>query len=166
MDPLNAVSLAAALLCGLVTGLLFGFVVVAMPGIGTLTDRDFLRSFAVMDRVIQNQQPLFMVVWIGSVLAVIATAVIALIDGDGSERTLAVASAAVYLLGVQVPTALINIPLNNALQALDLDSMDEPSLARARSEFEPRWNRWNAIRTGFGTVATVLLLVLLLQLGG
>lgn len=164
MDLLNVVTIVAALLCGLVTGLLFGFVVVAMPGIGTMEDREFLRGFKVMDRVIQDNQPLFMVTWIGSVLASIGVAILGVVELEGADRVLAILAPAVYVLGVQVPTASINIPLNNTLQALDLDAMDGAALVRARRDFEPRWNRWNAIRTAFGAVATTLLLVLLLRL--
>ncbi len=166
MDITHIAVIAAALSCGLVTGLLFGFVVVAMPGIGTLDDREFLRGFKVMDRVIQDRQPLFMVAWIGSVLAVVATAVLGIVELDGTDRVLAVAAAGVWLLGMQVPTAAINIPLNNTVQALDLDRMDTAALRAARQAFEGRWNRWNAIRTVLGTVATLLLLVLLLRLDG
>ena len=164
MDVLQVVLVISALLCGLVTGLLLGFVVVAMPGIGTLSDREFLRGFAVMDKVIQDRQPVFMLAWVGSVAAVIATAVLGIVDLHGTDRVLSVLAAALYLLGVQLPTAAINIPLNNAVQALDLDRMDEPALATARRAFEPRWNRWNAIRTGLGTITTILLLILLSRL--
>ncbi len=166
MDVLHIVVIVAALLCGLVTGLLFGFAVVAMPGIGTLGDREFLRGFKVMDRVIQDRHPLFMLAWIGSVLAAGATGVLGLMELDGTEQALAVVAAAVYLLGVQVPTATINIPLNNAVQGFDLDGMDATALQEARLAFEPRWNRWNAIRTALGAGATTLLLVLLLRLSG
>ncbi len=164
MDVLQIVAIAAALLCALVTGLLFGFVVVAMPGIGTLDDGAFLRGFQVMDRVIQDRQPLFMLTWIGSVVAVLATAALGIAELDGAELALALAAAAVYLLGVQLPTAAVNIPLNNAVQAIDPGAMDVASLRQARLAFEPRWNRWNAIRTAMGALATVLLLVLLLRL--
>lgn len=164
MDVTQIVVIVAALLCGLVTGLLFGFAVVAMPGIGTLPDRDFLRGFRVMDRVIQDRQPMFMVAWLGSVVAAALTALVGIVDLDGSEQVLAVAAAAIYLLGVQLPTAAINIPLNNDVQALDLDAMDGPALAESRRAFEARWNRWNAIRTALGALATLLLLVLLSRL--
>ncbi len=164
MDAVQIAAIVAALLCALVTGLLFGFVVVAMPGIGTLDDAAFLRGFQVMDRVIQDRQPLFMVAWLGSVVAVLATAALGIAQLDGADRALAVAAAAVYLLGVQVPTAAINIPLNNAIQAIDPAAMDAAALAEARRGFEPRWNRWNAIRTALGALATLLLLVLLLRL--
>ncbi len=164
MEALYIVTIAAALLCGLVTGLLFGFAVVAMPGLGTLNDGAFLRGFQVMDRVIQNRQPLFMVAWVGSVLAVVATAVLGIAELDGADLLLALAAAVVYLLGVQVPTAAINIPLNNAIQAIDPETLDAEAQRRARQDFEARWNQWNGIRTAMGVVTTVLLLVLLLRL--
>ena len=77
---------------------------------------------------------------------------------------LLVAAVLVYLLGVQLPTATINIPLNNSVQALEIDAMDEAALATARREFEARWNRWNSIRTVLACLVSVLLLVLLSRL--
>ena len=64
----------ATLLCALVAGLLFAFAVVTIPGISRLNDREFIRAFQVMDDVIQRNQPIFMLVWLGSaVLMLIAT---------------------------------------------------------------------------------------------
>jgi uncharacterized membrane protein len=57
----------------------------------------------------------------------------------------------------------INVPLNNRLQTLDVDAMDETAQATAREAFEPRWNRWNGIRSVVASLASVLLIVLLLQ---
>lgn len=163
---LDLMVVSAALLCAMVTGLLLGFLIVAMPGIGTLEDRAFLRAFQVMDEVIQDRQPWFMVLWAGSVVAVLGTAVVGIIELEGIDRALSVAAAVVYLLGVQLPTATINIPLNNLVQTLDLAAMDEPFVTTARADFEARWNRWNAIRTVLGMVSTLMLLVLLLRMSG
>jgi uncharacterized membrane protein len=64
----------ATLFCSLVAGLVFAFAIVVMPGIKSLGDRDFLQSFKVMDRVIQNNQPIFIFVWLGSaVILIIST---------------------------------------------------------------------------------------------
>ena len=72
-------------------------------------------------------------------------------------------AAAVYLLYVQLPTFAINVPLNNALQKLDVGAMNEPARNRARDEFEARWTRWNASRTGCASVTSFALLLLLLR---
>ena len=153
----------AALLCGLVAGLLFGFVVVAMPGIGTLRDGEFIRAFQVMDRIIQDNHPLFMVAWVGSVVTVIATAVFAFGSLDGTDLVLVIVAAVVYLGGVQVPTAAINIPLNNRLQRVDTATAGERELATERGAFEARWNRWNAIRTALAVASTALLIIVALR---
>ena len=52
--------IASTLLCALVTGFIFTYSVVVMPGFAKLDDRDFIRAFQVTDGVIQNNQPLFM----------------------------------------------------------------------------------------------------------
>ena len=156
--------ISATLLCSLVAGFLLAFAVVAMPGMKSLNDREFIRAFQVIDGVIQNRQPIFMVVWIGSVVALLTSAVLGIGQLDGYERMLIICAALVYMLGVQLPTFTINIPLNNKLQALEVDTMDETRRKAARDDFEPRWNRWNAIRTAFASLTSTQLIVLLFRL--
>ena len=156
--------IAAIFLCSLVAGFLFAFAVVVMPGIGKLGDGEFLRAFQVMDGVIQNNQPVFMLVWIGSVVALLVSAALGFGQLDGTGRILMIAAVLVYLLGVQVPTATLNIPLNNTVKALEIDAMDEPAQATARTAFESRWNTSNSIRTVLASLVSVLLIVLLLRL--
>lgn len=156
--------MVAIFLCSLVAGFLFAFAVVVMPGIGRLGDGEFLRAFQVMDRVIQNNQPLFLLVWIGSAVALLAAAALGFGRLDGAGRLLMIAAALVYLLGVQLPTVAFNIPLNNRLQTLEIDRLDETARAAARQRFEARWLYWNSIRTVLASLASVLLIVLLLGL--
>jgi uncharacterized membrane protein len=154
----------ATVLCSLVAGFLFAFATVVMPGTKNLDDGAFLRAFQVIDGVIQKNQPLFMLMWIGSVLSLIAAAALGAWKLAGLDRMLLVLAALIFVLGVQVPTATINIPLNNAVQALDTKTMSQTDLRRARDDFESRWNQWNAIRTVLAIVVTVLLIALLLRL--
>jgi uncharacterized membrane protein len=135
-----------------------------MPGIQSLDDRDFLRAFKAMDLVIQRNQALFMIVWIGSVLALVVSALLSLWQLGGVDRLLTLLAALVYVLGVQLPTATINVPLNNRLQKQDLNAATDAVVHEARNDFEDRWIRWNVIRTAFATLTSVLLIVLLLRL--
>jgi uncharacterized membrane protein len=151
----------ALLLCALVAGFLFAFAVVIMPGIQQLDDGPYLRAFQVIDRVIQDNQPLFMLVWVGSVLAVLAASLVALIYGEGLPRGFTVAACLLYLAGVQFPTMAINIPLNNRVKSLDIDVLDEMTRQTERQAFELRWNRSNGARTMISVVATVLLIAAL-----
>lgn len=154
----------ATLLCSLVAGFLFAFAVVVMPGIARLDDRGFLRAFQVIDGVIQRGQPVFGLVWVGSVLAVLATVALGAVQLSGADRLIAIAAGAAYLAGVQLPTAAVNIPLNNELQAVDVDAVDDAGARASRERFEGRWNRANLARTVVGTAAAAAFMILLLRL--
>ena len=154
----------ATFLCSLVAGFLFAFAIVVMPGISSLNDQEFIRAFQVMDRVIQNNQPIFVLVWVGSVVALVTSAVLGIGQLDGARRLLIIFAALAYLLGVQLPTFTINVPLNNKLQTLDVDAMNETAQKAARKDFEPRWNRWNSFRTAFASLTSVLLIILVFRL--
>jgi uncharacterized membrane protein len=164
MDLFLAAAIVATFLCALVAGFLFAFAVVAMPGIRNLNDAEFIRAFQVMDRVIQDNQPVFLIVWVGSAVVLLVALVLGLGQLEGVDRLLLVASAIVYILGVQLPTVAINVPLNNRLQMLDVVNLDEAERQTARNDFEPRWNRWNAIRALLSSLAVALLIILLVRL--
>lgn len=153
----------ATFLCSLVAGFLFAFAVVVMPGIQSLKDREFIRGFQAIDRVIQNNQPIFVLVWVGSVLVLATSAVLCIGQLDRVGYLLIVFALLAYILGVQLPTFTINIPLNNKLQALDVDQMNEATHQAARLDFEPRWNRWNSIRTTFACLTSALLIIVLFR---
>ena len=156
------VLILATLLCALTAGLVFAFASVVMPGIGKLGDREFIRSFQVIDGVIQVGQPVFGLGWMGSVVTLLLSAVMGGLQLDGIERVFVIVSALVYVMGVQVPTFRINVPLNNTLQRLDVDAMDKDALASARRAFENRWVRWNSIRTVVASLVSVALMFVLL----
>lgn len=154
----------SATLCALVAGFLFCYAVVIMPGIKNLDDKMFLKSFQVTDRIIQNNQPLFMLVWLGSAVALIICTMLAFSHLQGAQLVLLVLAAAAYLLGVQVTTVAVHLPLNNKLQQLDLESMDQQETRSARGEFEQPWNRSNQRRTVIAcAVAAVLVALPLIQ---
>lgn len=105
-----------------------------------------------------------MLVWIGSAVVLVASTVLGIWRLEGPDRILLIVACVIYILGVQVPTVTINIPLNDQLQSLDLDAMPNPEVLATAENFESRWLRWNTIRTVVATLTTVLLLVLLVRL--
>jgi uncharacterized membrane protein len=159
----HAVLVLTTFLCSLVAGFLLAFAVVVMPGIRRLDDGGFIRAFQVIDGVVQDRPPVFVFVWVGSVLAVVAAAVLGIWALSRFDRVLMIVGALVYLFCVQLPTVTINIPLNNKLQKLDSRTMNETERTQTRENFEPRWNRWNVIRTACACVTSILLMLLLLR---
>lgn len=156
--------IVAAFLCSLVAGFLFAFAVVIMPGINNLDDRAFIRAFQVMDGIIQKNQPLFILVWAGSVVFLIVSAALGFGQLDNVGNGLIIISALIYIIGVQLPTGIINIPLNKMLQSVDVDAMDAGGHKATRESFEPRWNRWNNIRTVLACLVSVLLILLVFRI--
>ena len=154
----------ATLLCSLVAGFLIAFAIVVMPGIATSSDLEFLKAFKTIDRVIQNNQPVFIIIWLGSAIAVVVLAALSGWQLSGIDRILAISAAGIYLVGVQLPTATINIPLNNRLQNEDLESLPESELADLRKDFETPWLFWNWIRTFVATITTITMIVLCLRI--
>jgi len=163
MGFLQVALILATFLCSLVAGFLFAFAIVVMAGIKNLNNREFIRAFQKMDGIIQNNQPIFMAVWLGSAIALIVAAAFGVWHLDATGRWLLIVSTLAYLLGVQLPTFTINVPLNNRLQSLNVDAMDESAQEAARDAFEGRWNRWNAIRTVVSCLVSLLMIVMVLR---
>ena len=164
MDLFETTLIVATLFCSLVAGFVFAFAVVVMPGIRQFNDRDYLRSFKLIDGVIQNNQPVFMLVWIGSIISLVSASLLSLWHLEEAERLPLFVATVAYLLGVQVSTFTINVPLNNQLQVMNLEGATDTEIKRARSAFEPRWTRWNTVRTAVATLVSLVLLVILFRL--
>ena len=161
MDVLDISLIFSITLCSLVSGFILTYSIVVMPGLSNLNDRDFLKAFQVTDAVIQNNQPVFMFTWIGSILAVLATILIALVSIGFAEAWLIVLAAFAYLFGVQGITVAIHIPLNNHIQKIKIEDLNDEVLADQRLKFETKWTFFNYIRTSVAISVSVLLLILL-----
>ena len=151
-------------LCALTTGIVLTFAIIIMPGICKLNDHDFLQAFKAIDRIIQNNNPLFMLVWIGSCVALITAAILGTGHLEGWNRALFMLATILYFFGVQLPTFVVNIPLNNHVQKLELGTLTSNELREARTQFEVRWTRWNGIRTTLALVASLSLIILAIRL--
>jgi len=87
----------ATFLCSLVAGVLLAFKLVVMPGMKSLKDNELIRVFQASDRVIQNNQPVFMLVWVGSAVALITSAALGFRLLDGAGQLLIILAMAIYL---------------------------------------------------------------------
>ena len=161
MNILDISLIFSILTCSLVTGFIFTYAVVVMPGLSTLNDKEFIRAFQVTDGIIQNNQPLFMLTWVGSIIAILSSIIIAIVFVGISETWLIILVGVVYLLGVQGITISIHIPLNNHLQQVNIDELNAQKLSEERIMFEKKWNNFNIIRTIIAFSVSVILLLIL-----
>ena len=164
MDFLDISLIFSILSCSLVTGFIFTYAIVVLPGFSKLDDKEYIRAFQVTDEVIQINQPLFMLTWIGSIISVLGAILASILSPDLGETWFIVLIGVVYLLGVQGITITIHLPMNNHIKDLNLDELDNQTLSKERLKLETKWNYFNNIRTGVGFfVSLSLLLVLTLR---
>jgi len=147
--------------CSLVTGFIFTYAIIVMPGLSKLSDKEFLKAFQATDAVIQNKQPIFMVIWVGSIVSVLSLILISIVYVGLSETWLIVLVALIYLMGVQGITILIHLPLNNQIQKLNLEKLKDENLKNERLNFETKWNFFNNIRTTIAFFVSLTLLIFL-----
>ena len=158
---LDVFLILSILFCTLVTGFIFTYAVIVIPGFPKLGDKEFLRAFQVTDGIIQNNQPLFMLTLIGSIISVLGAVFCAILSLELQEAWLIVLCGVVYLLGVQGITMSIHLPLNNKVQKLVLDELSNQTLTEEWGNFEEKWNFYNKIRTALAFSVSLLFLVFL-----
>jgi uncharacterized membrane protein len=152
-------------LCTTAFGFLLIFSIVIMPGISQLSDANFLRAFQVIDGVIQQNQPIFVLTWICSFLVLLLTSGLAFASQASVSKastTHIFVAAILYVVG-QIITVTANIPRNNRIKTLNTNELEEDSLAFEREYFEGPWRKWNTARVVLFMVTSVLLWVSLLQ---
>tara|TARA_B000000557_G_C20581648_1_gene361603 strand:+ start:66 stop:560 length:495 start_codon:yes stop_codon:yes gene_type:complete len=161
MDFLNISLISSTLFCTLVAGFVLLYAIVVMPGLSKLNDKEFLRAFQVTDGIIQNNQPIFIFVWIGSIISVICLIIVSIVSEGFFNNWVLVLTGFTYLLGVQGITILIHIPLNNNIKKMKINEMDNQNLRLERLEFETKWNFFNKIRTIISLIVSLTFLVII-----
>jgi uncharacterized membrane protein len=161
MDFLDIALIFSILLCSLVSGFIFTYAIVVMPGLSNLNDKNFLRAFQVTDAVIQKKQSLFMFIWVGSIVSILTTILVSLLSIGLSKAWPIVLIGIVYLLVIQGITITIHIPLNNHIQNIKIEKLNEKLIADKRINFEKRWNFFNYIRTAVAISTSFSLLIIL-----
>ena len=161
MDFLDFILIPSVILCALVTGFIFTYAIVVMPGFSKLSDKEFIKAFQVTDEVIQNNQPLFMITWIGSIISILLTIIVATATTGLSNSWLIILVGVIYLLGVQGVTIVIHLPLNNHIQKMNIDKMTDKDLGEERRKFQKKWNFFNNIRTSVAFSVSVTLILIL-----
>ena len=164
MEILNISLFFSTLLCSLVTGFILTYAIVVMPGLSKLDDKEFIKAFQVTDGIIQNNQPIFILIWVGSIISVVSTIIISIFTLGILEGWKIIFVSLVYLIGVQAITIIIHLPLNRRIQKIDINSTNLQSLNEERKNFETKWNYFNNIRTVIAFLVTLFFLFIFAML--
>ena len=152
----------SVILCDLLTGFIFKYAIVVMPGFSKLSYKEFIKAFPVTDEVIQNNQPLFMIAWIGSIISILLTIIVATATTGLSNSWLIILVGVIYLLGVQGVTIVIHLPLNNHIQRINIDLITDKNLGEERRKISVKSGiSFNNIRTSVAFSVSVTLILIL-----
>jgi uncharacterized membrane protein len=138
----------AAIGSGIVGGVFFAFSSFVMPGLARMPAAG---GIAAMNSInVTAVTPLFMTALFGTALVCIAVAISAMMGWSQSGSLWLVAGSLVYLIGIVVVTMVFNVPLNDALAAVDPASSEGANLW---SRYLNEWVMWNHVRTISGVAA-------------
>jgi uncharacterized membrane protein len=137
--------------CGLLAGLYFAFSTFIMTALGRIEQVHGVSAMNAINATILRS--LFMPFFVGTTLASLVLAIVAVLRWSEPGATAMFAGGVIYVVGMFVCTMVFNVPLNNALAAVDPASAEAaPVWARYRRD----WTFWNHVRTIASAAACAL----------
>ncbi len=144
--------ISTVVLTGLSAGLFYAWSVSIIPGTRKVIDMTYLETMQSVNRAILN--PAFYLIFFGClVLMIIATVQH---YNTGIIFWFLLSATLTYLIGTFGVTLFGNVPLNNALDVLDLGTLVESKAEEFRLFYEQKWNRFHTIRTIFSVISFLL----------
>ena len=147
----------AILFTGIMAGIFFTWSNAVKPGIGKLSDLEYLKALQSMNRVILNNT--FKIIFGG---AIITTALLPAFYFNlypNNVFWIFILILFTYWIGAFGVTVVGNIPLNELLDKTSLDSISLKEAKVLRTSIEVKWNNLNLIRSISSGVSFVLLVV-------
>jgi uncharacterized membrane protein len=147
----------AILLSGLMAGIFFTWSNAVKPGIGKLSDLEYLRALQSMNRVILNKA--FIGIFLGSVIAVALVPVFHFKLFPNNIFWVFILALLTYWIGALGTTVFGNIPLNEILDKVNLESLNLEEITPLRTRIEVKWNNLNLIRSISSGITFALLII-------
>jgi len=153
---INLLFWVGAVGCGVIAGLYFAFstfIMTALDRAGPVAGTLAMNSINVT--ILQSLfMPLF---WVTTAVSLVA-AVVGFAHWREPGGMMVAAAGLIYFLGMFGVTMFFNVPLNNALAAVDPASSEAAALW---ARYPETWTWWNHVRTLASTVACALFIAAL-----
>ena len=138
----------AAIGAGLMAGVYFAFSAFVMTALARMPEAEGIGAMQSINRVIVRS--LFMPLFFATTIASLALAVVAVWRWGEPGAVAMFAGGVTYVVGMFLCTAVCNVPLNNALDAVDPAGVEAGDAWR---HYLKVWTRWNHVRTVACTLA-------------
>jgi len=147
----------AILTTALSAGLFYAWQVSVIPGLKNIPSKSYLEVMQSINRAILN--PGFFIIFFGSLILMILSVYFQYKVNINIGFWLITGGTICYALGTFGVTVLGNVPMNEALDIIHIDTLSWEELENTRLSFEKRWNQLHTVRTIFSVLAFVLLLL-------
>jgi uncharacterized membrane protein len=144
----NTLTFALALGSGLVAGIFFAFSSFVMSALGRLPPEQGIAAMQSINITVLN--PVFFAAFLGTAAGCVLLGAGALWQWDGARTAIILVGCTLYVLGCFGVTIGGNVPLNDALAAVDPNSTEG---ARLWAGYLVDWTRWNHVRTAASLAA-------------
>ena len=145
---LFALTLIAALGCGLIAGVFFAFSTFVMKALARLPPGEGIAAMQSINIVVLN--PSFLGTFLGTAAACTLALISSLLRWHEPEALYLFAGSALYLVGTLLVTIVFNVPRNDALASV---APSDPASANMWSGYVARWTAWNHVRTAAALAA-------------
>lgn len=145
---LFALTLAAALGCGLVAGVFFAFSAFVMKALARLPQGQGIAAMQSINVAVLN--PWFMGAFFGTAAACILVLIASLLRWREPGAIYLLAGSALYLVGSLLVTIVCNVPRNKSLATI---APDNPDGASRWAGYVASWTAWNHVRAAAALAA-------------
>jgi uncharacterized membrane protein len=156
---LFALTFASAIGSGLIAGLFCSFSNFVMKALGSLPPEKGASAMQAINATILN--PLFLSVFVGTAVASLAIVILAAVQWSSPGTGWIITGGLLYFLGGFIVTIVCNVPMNDALAAIDPTTAEGATVWR---DYLSRWTAWNHVRSVTTLAATASLIYGLRQL--
>lgn len=153
---LFALTLLAALGCGLMAGFFFAFSVSVMKALDRRPPAEGIAAMQSINVAVIN--PVFLAAFLGTAVVCVFVMISSLVRWHVPGALYLLVGGALYLAGSFLVTMVFNVPKNNALAAVDPASADG---TRLWASYLAKWTAWNHIRAAAALAAAASLTIAL-----
>ncbi len=127
----------SGILVGLLSGIMIDFSITIIPSLRTLTAEEHIKTMQVFNDKIKNL--LFLSTFIGPALLLpLAT----YLYRDTVQFSLLVLASALHIILMVILTIIGNVPLNDRLEAVNLNSVSASEAKHIRTDYHGTWSMW------------------------
>lgn len=159
MNRARLTLIAATITTALSAGVFYTFSTAINPAFAGLSDANYILAMQAINRDIQN--PIFFLSFFGAAVLLPLAARQHRKSQTPRRFKLLVIAAALYVVGVFGVTCAANVPLNDKLNTVAVQTSSPEVLASERHNYQQPWNSWHAVRTVTGVASLAVLSVAL-----